>query len=98
MVNTHELLKQAEEVQRKMKSELPTTFAEVSVGGGMVSVTMDGHRHLREVRIDRDAADPEDPEMIQDLIVSAVNAAGRKMDQTLREKLGQVLTSMPSVF
>ncbi len=97
-MNTHELLKQAEEVQRKMKSELGTTFAEVSVGGGMVSVTMDGHRHLREVTIERDAVDPDDPGMTEDLIVSAVNAAGLKMDQTLREKLGQVLTSMPSVF
>ncbi len=97
-MNTHELLKQAEEVQRQMKSELGTTFAEVSVGGGMVTVTMDGHRQLREVKIEADMADPEDPEMIEDLIVAAVNAAGRKMDQTLREKLGQVLTSMPSIF
>ncbi len=97
-MNTHELLKQAEEVQRRMKSELPTTFAEVSVGGGMVSVTMDGHRRLRELKIEPDAADPEDPSMIEDLIVAAVNAAGQKMDQTLREKLGMVLTSMPSIF
>ncbi len=97
-MNTHELLKQAEEVQRRMKSELPTTLVEVSVGAGMVAVTMDGHRHLREVKIEPDAADPEDPSMIEDLIVAAVNAAGQKMDQTLREKLGMVLTSMPSIF
>ncbi len=97
-MNTHELLKQAEEVQRRMKSELGTTFADVSVGGGMVSVTMDGHRHLCEVKIEADALDPDDPEMIEDLIVAAVNAASLKMDQTLREKLGQVLTSMPSIF
>ena len=97
-MNTHELLKQAEEVQRRMKSELGITYVEVSVGGGMVSVTMDGHRHLREVKIEADAVDTEDPGMVEDLIVAAVNAAGRKMDQTLREKLGQVLTSMPSLF
>ena len=97
-MNTHELLKQAEEVQHRMKSELGTTFAEVSVGGGMVMVTMDGHRHLRELKIERDAADPDDPGMVEDLIVAAVNAASLKMDQTLREKLGRVLTSMPSIF
>ena len=97
-MNTHELLKQAEEVQRRMKSELGVTFVEVSVGGGMVTVEMDGHRHLKKVRIEPDAADPEDPGMLEDLIVAAVNAASRKMDQTLREKLGMVLTSMPSVF
>ncbi len=97
-MNTHELLKQAEEVQRRMKNELPVTFVEVSVGGGMVALTMDGNRHLREVKIEPDAADPEDPGMLEDLIVAAVNAASLKMDQTLREKLGQVLTSMPSIF
>ncbi len=97
-MNTHELLKQAEEVQRRMKCDRPMTFAEVSVGGGMVSVTMDGRRHLCEVKVEADAADPEDPGMIEDLVVAAVNAAAHKMDQTLREKLGQVLTSMPSVF
>ncbi len=97
-MNTHELLKQAEEVQRKMKSELGVTFAEVSVGGGMVTVKMDGHRQLRELLIEPEAADPDDPQMLQDLIVAAVNAAGQRMDQTLREKLGKVLTSMPSIF
>ena len=97
-MNTHELLKQAEEVQRKMKSELPETFAEASVGGGMVSVKMDGHRQLRQVKIEPEAADPDDPEMLEDLIVAAVNAASRKMDQALREKLGRVLTDMPSIF
>ncbi len=97
-MNTHELLKQAEEVQRKMKSELGVTFVEASVGGGMVSVTMDGHRRLTEVKLEREAADAEDPGMLEDLIVAAVNAASRKMDQALREKLGMVLTSMPSIF
>ncbi len=97
-MNTHELLKQAEEVQRKMKSELGVTFVEASVGGGMVSVTMDGHRRLTEVKLEPEAADAEDPGMLEDLIVAAVNAASRKMDQALREKLGMVLTSMPSIF
>ncbi len=97
-MNTHELLKQAEEVQRKMKNELGITFAEVSVGGGMITVKMDGHRHLRELHIEPEAADPEDPGMLEDLLVAAVNAAALKMDQTLREKLGRVLTSMPSIF
>lgn len=97
-MNTHELLKQAEEVQRKMKSELGVTFVESSVGGGMVSVKMDGHRHLQEVRIEPEAADPDDPGMLEDLLVAAVNAAANKMDQALREKLGRVLTDMPSIF
>ena len=81
-----------------MKSELGVTFVEVSVGGGMVSVTMDGHRHLKKVKLEPEVADPEDPGMLEDLIVAAVNEASRKMDQALRERLGQVLTSMPSVF
>ncbi|MEM7353279.1 MAG: YbaB/EbfC family nucleoid-associated protein [Acidobacteriota bacterium] len=97
-MNTHELLKQAEEVQRKMQDEREVTFVEASVGGGMVSVTMDGNRHLREVHIEPEAADPDDPGMLEDLLVAAVNSASAKMDQALREKLGQVLTEMPSIF
>ena len=97
-MNTHQLLKQAEEVQRKMKTERGDTVVEALVGGGMVRVRMDGYRHLLEVEVDPEIADPEDPDMLESLIVAAVNEAGRKMDQALREKLGSVLTSMPSLF
>ena len=68
------------------------------VGGGRVNVQIDGHKHLLSVSIDPEAIDPEDPGMLEDLVVAAVNEASRKMDDTLREKLGMLTASMPSIL
>lgn len=97
-MNMRKLLKQAQEVQEKMQRELGETSAEASVGGGMVHVKINGHKHLLGVAIDDDAIDPEDPGMLEDLVVAAVNEASRKMDDALREKLGMLTASMPSLI
>ncbi len=97
-MNMQKLLKQAQEMQEKMQRELGETFIESSVGGGIVSVKMDGHKHLMSVKIEPDAVDPEDAGLLEDLIVAAVNEASRKMDDTLREKLGVLAAEMPSVL
>lgn len=97
-MNMRKLLKQAEEMQEKMKRELGDTVVESSVGGGMVAVTMDGHKHLRAVKIDPEAADPEDIGMLEDLIVAAVNDAARKVDETLRERVGSLAAGIPNLF
>lgn len=97
-MNMQKLLKQAQEMQEKMQRELGETITEASVGGGIVSVKMDGHKHLLSVKIDPEAMDPEDPEMLEDLLVAAVNEASRKMDETLRHKVGSLATSLPSLF
>ncbi len=97
-MNMQKLLKQAQEMQEKMQRELGETFIESSVGGGIVSVKMDGHKHLMSVKIEPDAVDPEDAGLLEDLIVAAVNEASRKMDDTLRYKLGALATSMPSIL
>lgn len=97
-MNMRKLLKQAQEMQDKMHRELGDTHVEASVGGGMVAVKMDGHKHLLAVKIDPEVLDPEDPGMLEDLIVAAVNEASRKMDDTLREKLGMMAASMPSIL
>ena len=92
------LLKQAQDMQDKMQRELGETFTEAAVGGGIVTVKMDGHKHLLSVKIDPEAMDPEDTGMLEDLIVAAVNEASRKMDEKLRHKVGSLATSMPSLF
>ncbi len=97
-MNMQKLLKQAQEMQDKMQRELGETITEASVGGGIVAVKMDGHKHLLAVKIDPEAMDPEDPEMLEDLIVAAVNEASRKMDETLRHKVGSLATNLPSLF
>ena len=94
-MNMQKLLKQAQEMQDKYQRELAETFVEASVGGGIVAVKMDGHKHLLSVKIDPEAMDPEDPSMLEDLVIAAVNEATRKMDEALRQKVGSIATSMP---
>jgi DNA-binding YbaB/EbfC family protein len=97
-MNMQKLLKQAQDMQDRMQRELGETFTESSVGGGIVTVRMDGHKHLLSVKIDPEAMDPEDSEMLEDLIVAAVNEASHKMDDTLKNKVGSLATSLPSLF
>lgn len=97
-MNMQKLLKQAQDMQEKMKKELGETSVETSVGGGLVSVRMDGHKMLLDVSIDPEVVDPEDPAMLEDLIQAAVNEAHRKVDETLREKLGVMASGLPNLM
>ena len=82
------LLAQAEQAQRRIQQQLSQTTVEASAGGGMGSVRMNGLKQLLAVTIDREVLDPEDPEMLQDLIVAAVNEAARKVDEEAQKSLG----------
>ncbi|MEM8961709.1 MAG: YbaB/EbfC family nucleoid-associated protein [Acidobacteriota bacterium] len=97
-MNYRKLLKQAEEMQAKMQRELGETTTEASIGGGMVTVTMNGHKMLLGVKIDPEVIDPEDPDMLQDLIVAAVNRANEKIDEELRGKVGALAGGLPNLF
>ncbi len=97
-MNMRKLLKQAQDMQEKMQRELGETFADASVGGGMVTVKVNGHKQVVSVKIDPEAIDPDDPGMLEDLVMAAVNKANENMDTTLREKLGSMAASMPSLI
>ncbi len=97
-MNMQKLLQQAQDMQDRMQRELEDTSAEASVGGGIVSVVMDGHKHLMSISIDPEALDPEDTSFLEDLVVAAYNQASKKMDEILRVKVGAIATSMPSIF
>ena len=86
-MNIQKLMRQAREMQERMERELDGIAVESSVGGGMVAVRMNGHKQLVEVRIEREVLDPEDPVMLQDLIVSAVNEAARKVDDEMKTRM-----------
>lgn len=66
---------------KKMQDELKKKTVEVSVGGGVVKVVMNGEKQMQSLVIDKAAVDPEDVEMLQDLILSAVNQAMVKVDE-----------------
>lgn len=98
MSSMRQLMKQAQEMQERLQKELATTVVEASVGGGMVTVKMSGHKQLVSVKIEPEALDPEDPSMLEDLIVAAVNEAGRKVEETMQGKMGSMAASLPGLF
>lgn len=98
MSSIRKLMKQAQEMQDRLQKELAETVVEASVGGGMVTVEMSGHKTLVSVKIEPEVLDPEDPSMLEDLVLAAVNEAVRKVDETLQGKAGALATSMPSIF
>jgi DNA-binding YbaB/EbfC family protein len=90
-VNFRQIMKQAQQMQERMQKELATLEVEASVGGGMVTVRMSGLKQLLAVRIDPEVLDPQDPGMLQDLVVAAVNEAARQVDEAVQSKVGGAL-------
>ena len=97
-MNIQKLMKQAQQMQEKLLLEQGALELEVSVGGGMVTIRMNGLKQLLDVKIDPEVLDPEDPGMIADLIQAAVNEAGRKVDEELQQKLGGMTGGLPGLF
>ena len=86
-----EMMKQAQEMQEKMQREMDQIRVDATVGGGMVTVLMSGTKDLLEVKIDPEMLKNADVEMLQDMIVEAVNEAGRKVDEKLKGQLGAMM-------
>lgn len=93
-MNIQKLMKQAEQMQQRMQEELDELEVEAAAGGGMVSARMNGHKQLLAITIDREVIDPEDPAMLQDLIVAAVNEATRRVDEEAKGKLGGMMPGL----
>jgi DNA-binding YbaB/EbfC family protein len=90
MKNMNKIMKQAQALQEKFQQQLEALEVEASSGGGMVTVKMSGNKLVTEVTIDPEVVDPEDVEMLQDLIVAAVNEAARKVDAEAQNQLGSM--------
>jgi DNA-binding YbaB/EbfC family protein len=87
------MMKQLQQVQAEMaeaQEKLKDEVVEASAGGGMVKVKMSGDLRLLEVAIDPDAADPEDVELLQDMVLAAVNEALRSAQELASNKLGGI--------
>lgn len=98
MSSIRQLMKQAQEMQDRLQREIGELVVEASVGGGMVSVRMSGHKQLLSVKIDPEVLDPADPSMVEDLVLAAVNEANRRVDEGLKEKVGSMAAGMPPLF
>ena len=82
------MLKQAQEMQARLQKEMAELRIEGSSGGGMVAVTVDGQKNVVRLKLDPEIVSKDDVEMLQDLIVAALNDAATKVDEHLAGKLG----------
>ncbi len=90
MPNMQQILKQAQKMQEQLQKQMEELVVEASSGGGMVTVKMNGQKLLLSVTIDPEALNGSDREMLQDLILAAVNEAARKVDDQLQGQLGNL--------
>jgi DNA-binding YbaB/EbfC family protein len=99
-MNLQQLMKQAQQMQEKLQKQMETTVIEATAGGGMVSVKMNGQKQLLSVQIEPDVFNGGDKDMLQDLIVAAVNEANRKVDEALQGQLGNMTGGLkiPGLF
>ncbi len=101
--NMNHMLKQAQKMQEqmmKMQEEMENKTYEAAAGGGAVKVVLDGKRELKEVVLSPEVVDPDDIEMLQDLIVAAVNEAMRKVEEDSSAQLGSITggLNIPGLF
>jgi DNA-binding YbaB/EbfC family protein len=89
-MNIQAMMKQAQEMQQRLQKQMAELRVEATAGGGMVTVVVNGTKQLQSIRIDPEVVSKDDVEMLQDLIVAAVNDAGRKVD----EQLGQSMNGL----
>ena len=88
------MMKQAQEMQERLKKQMSELRVEATAGGGMVTVTVNGHKHLQKIVIDPEVVSRDDVGMLQDLIVAAVNDAHRKIDEAMKHKMGGLLSGL----
>ena len=93
-MNIQQMMKQAQEMQERLQRELAETEVEATAGGGMVTVVMNGQKEIRRLTIDPEVVSKDDVEMLQDLIMAAINDAQRKVDESVAGKMGGMLGGM----
>ena len=86
-----QMMKQAQQMQDRLQKEMASLSVEASAGGGMVTATLNGAKQLLSIKIDPEVVSKDDVEMLQDLIVAAVNDAHRKADEEMQKRMGGML-------
>mgnify|MGYP000766316416 CR=1 FL=1 len=101
--NMANLMKQAQKMQRQMEEqakEMETKEFSATAGGGAVEVTVSGSKKILKVKLDEEVVDPDDVEMLEDLVLSAVNEALKKADEETSNKMGKLTggLNIPGMF
>ena len=92
--NMNQLMKQAQKMQKQMEEAqagLEDKTLEVTAGGGVIKVVITGKKEIKDLTIDPAAVDPEDVEMLQDLLISAINEALRQVEEMVSKEMGKFM-------
>jgi DNA-binding YbaB/EbfC family protein len=99
-MNLQQMMKQAQQMQEKLQKQMESTVVDATAGGGMVAVKMNGQKQLISIQIDPEVFSGGDKDMLQDLIVAAVNEGIRKVDEVMQSQLGSMAGGLkiPGLF
>ena len=95
-MNIQAMMQQAKEMQERLQKQMVELRVEATAGGGMVTVVMNGTKQLQSIAIDPEVVSKEDVEMLQDLIVAAINDANRKVDEQLGQSMSGLMGGLKS--
>jgi len=90
-VNIQQMMKQAQQMQDRLQKQMAELRVEGNAGGGMVTVVVNGAKQVQAIKIDPEVVSKDDVEMLQDLIVAALNDAHRKADEAMSSSVGGML-------
>ena len=90
-MSIQDLMKQAQQMQERLQKQMAELRVEATAGGGMVTVVVNGAKQLQSIKIDPEVVSKEDVEMLQDLILAAVNDAQRKADEEMSKSMGGMM-------
>jgi len=93
-VNIQQMMKQAKQMQDRLQKQMAELKIEATAGGGMVTVVVNGAKQVQSLTIDPEVVSKDDVEMLQDLIVAAVNDAQRKVDDEMKSSLGGMIPGL----
>jgi DNA-binding YbaB/EbfC family protein len=95
-MNIQQMMKQAQQMQEKLQKQMAEMRVEATAGGGMVTVVVNGAKEIQSLKIDPEAVSKDDVEMLQDLILAAINDAHRKVDEQMTQQMGGM--KIPGLF
>jgi nucleoid-associated protein EbfC len=90
-MNIQQMMKQAQQMQEQLQRQMADLKVEGNAGGGMVTVVVNGAKQVQSLKIDPEVVSKDDVEMLQDLIVAAINDAQRKADDEMAQRVGGML-------
>ena len=90
-MNINSMMQKAQEMQQRLQKQMAEMRVEASAGGGMVSVVVNGNKQIQSLTIDPEVVSKDDVEMLQDLILAAINDANRKAEDQLSKQMGGLM-------